>query len=142
GYRLGTTASSDHGSTHISYSMVFTPENDRQAIIDSIKKRHTYGATDNFIIDFRANGHFMGDEFETADEPALTLNAAGTGKIAQLTLVRNNEYIYTDEPNSATVSFKYTDMDPAEGTNLYYFRLLQEDGEVCWSSPIWVNYKK
>jgi hypothetical protein len=36
GYRLGTTSSSDHGSTHISYSLVYTPENDRKAILDAI----------------------------------------------------------------------------------------------------------
>ena len=69
GYRLGTISSSDHGSTHISYALVYTPDNERSPVLDSIRKRHTYGATDNIVLDFQANGHFMGDEFTTAERP-------------------------------------------------------------------------
>ncbi|NOX56587.1 MAG: hypothetical protein GXP27_19515 [Planctomycetes bacterium] len=139
GYRLGTIASSDHGSTHISYALVYTPKADRQAILDSIRKRHTYGATDNLIVTFEANGHFMGDEFATSELPTLKLEATGTGKIAQIDLIRNNEYIYTAKPNKRRISLKYTDMKPVKGTSWYYFRLVQEDGEVAWCSPVWVN---
>lgn len=142
GYRLGTTSSSDHGSTHISYSLVYTPENDRQAILDSIRRRHTYGATDNLIVQFEANGRFMGEEFNTSERPNLRLRAIGTSRITKLDLVRNNEYIFTGEPKLAEIDFKYTDMQPADGLNLYYFRMVQEDGEVAWSSPVWVHYKR
>lgn len=142
GYRLGTTASSDHGSTHISYSLVYTPENDREAILDSMRKRHTYGATDNLIVDFQANGHFMGEEFSSTEKPKLSLRVTGTAKIAKVDLIRNNEYIYAFEPDSDTVDRQYTDMEPKEGTNLYYFRVQQEDGQLAWSSPVWVHYQK
>jgi len=140
GYRLGTITSSDHGSTHISYALVYTPENDRAAIIDSMRKRQTYGATDNLIIDVRANGHFMGEEFTTSDKPVLELRASGTSKIARVDLVRNNEYIYSAEPKQQTIALKHTDDEPKKGTNQYYFRLVQDDGEVAWASPVWVNY--
>ena len=143
GYRLGTTASSDHGSTHISFSMVYTPKNDRAEIIESIRKRQTYGATDNLIVEFRANGHFQGEEFDTNQKPSLSLKVTGTGRIARIDLVRNNEYIYNVEPGEAAYELKqYVDMEPEAGTNLYYFRILQASGEVAWSSPIWINYKK
>ena len=142
GYRLGTIASSDHGSTHISYALVFTPENERAAVIDSIRKRQTYGATDNLIVDFKANGHFMGREFKTKERPQLTLQVTGTARIAKVELVRNNEYIYSKEPKESDVELKFVDMTPKVGTNFYYFRILQENGEVAWSSPVWVNYEK
>jgi hypothetical protein len=140
GYRLGTTSSSDHGSTHISYSLVYTPENDRQAILNSIRKRHTYGATDNLIVDFHANGHFMGEEFHTREKPALSLRATGTSKIAKLDLVRNAKYIFSSQPQQETVNVDFVDMQPDNDLNLYYFRLEQEDGEVAWSSPVWVHF--
>eukprot|EP00913_Durusdinium_trenchii_P022802 g21406.t1 len=73
GYRLGITSSSDHGSTHISYSMVYVPKNDRPEIIAAIKKRHTYGATDTIIVDVRANGRFMGEEYQTKEKPSLKI---------------------------------------------------------------------
>ena len=139
GYRLGTITASDHGSTHISYALVYTPENERQPIIASIRRRHTYGATGNLIVDFQANGHFMGEEFATNEKPDLVLRATGTANISEVRLIRNNEYIYTTAPNKAEIEIKFTDMAPKPGMNMYYFRLLQEDGEVAWSSPVWVR---
>src|SRR5947209_16142966 len=41
GYKLGIIASSDHGSTHISYAMVYTDTPTRQGVLDAIRKRHT-----------------------------------------------------------------------------------------------------
>src|SRR5439155_498458 len=99
-----------------------------------------YGATDNLIVEFRANGHFMGEEFDTSEKPVLELRATGTSKIVRVDLVRNNQYIYFAAPGRTSVFVKYTDDQPQQGTNLYYFRLLQDDGEVAWASPIWVNY--
>jgi hypothetical protein len=139
GYRLGTITASDHGSTHISYALVYTPENERTAIIESIRKRHTYGATANVIVDVHANGRFMGEEFATKEKPSLVLQATGTAKVSEVRLIRNNEYLYTNAPQTSDVEIKFIDMDPKPGMNMYYFRLLQEDGEVAWSSPIWVN---
>lgn len=139
GYRLGTISSSDHGATHISYALVYTPANERQAIIDSIRKRQTYGATSNLIVDVTANGHFMGEEFRANEKPALALRATGTAKVSDVRLIRNNEYIYSNEPNKPDVEIKFVDMEPKPGLNMYYFRLVQEDGEVAWTSPVWIN---
>jgi hypothetical protein len=141
GYRLGITASSDHGSTHISYALVYTPKNDRVEILDSIRKRHTYGATDNLIVTLTANGRFMGDEYKTADKPSLVLSVMGTGPIAKVVLVRDNQYVYTVEPGKPSFEIKYTDMTPQPGTHLYYFRITQQSGEVAWSSPVWVKWE-
>ena len=141
GYRLGTITSSDHGSTHISYALVYTPKNDREEILDSIRKRHTYGSTDNLIVEFWANGHFMGEEFTPEKDPELLLRAKGTTAIAKVDLVRNNEYIYSATPDKAEVEIKYVDMKPEAGLNYYYFRIRQENGEVAWTSPVWLTYK-
>jgi hypothetical protein len=27
------------------------------------------------------------------------------------------------------------------GVSFYYVRVMQRDGQMAWSSPIWVNYK-
>jgi len=143
GYRLGTISSSDHGSTHISYALVYTPENERSTVLESIRKRHTYGATDNIVLDFQANGHFMGDEFTTSDRPHFVLHAIGTEKIAKVSLVRDNEYIFSSTPRLEEVTLEYTDEKPKTGqTALYYVRLEQTDGEVAWSSPVWITCTK
>lgn len=141
GYRLGITASSDHGSTHISYSLVYVPKNERTEILDAIRKRHTYGATDTIIVEVRANGRFMGEEYATKDKPSLKVTVKGTGKIAKIEVVRNMKYVYTRKPDAATAEFTYTDMKPEKGLNLYYIRVEQTDGEIAWGSPVWVKWE-
>jgi hypothetical protein len=111
------------------------------AILDAIRKRHTYGATDNLVVEVWANGHFMGDEFKTGDLPELELKALATDKISRIDLVRNNQYIYTTSPLKQKVDIKFTDREPKEGVNYYYFRIQQDDGEVAWASPVWINYE-
>src|SRR5262245_62160817 len=51
GYKLGFQASSDHWSTHISFFVVLSERHERTALLEAIKKRHCYGATDNIILD-------------------------------------------------------------------------------------------
>src|SRR5262249_61417046 len=41
GYRLGFESSSDHWSTHISYSVVLAESADRQGIVAAFRKRHS-----------------------------------------------------------------------------------------------------
>jgi hypothetical protein len=138
GYRLGTTSSSDHGSTHISYSMIYTPKNDRQAILDSMRLRQTYGATDNVILEFWANGKFQGSEFEAKDKVNLKLQVTGTSRIKEVQFIRNNTVLRTDKPGQPQVELVFTDNLPQPGLNWYYARVLQDDGELAWSSPIWI----
>ncbi len=138
GYRLGTTASSDHGSTHISYSMVVTADTTRLGIMNAIRKRHTYGATDNIVLEFWAGDHFMGDEFSSATVPPLRVKVRGTGKIAKISIIRNQKYVYESKPDRQEATVEYRDTSPEPGTNYYYARIEQADGQIAWASPIWV----
>ena len=139
GYRLGVIASSDHLSTHMSYAMVYAEDATREGVYDAIKQRHTYGATDNIIVDFRVGEAFMGDEIRTQGEvPAIRALILGTDTIREVALVRNNEVVYTLNPMSKDVEFEYTDKAPSQGENFYYVRTVQENDEIAWSSPIWV----
>jgi hypothetical protein len=141
GYRLGIIASSDHGSTHISYAMVYTDDTTRQGILDAFRKRHTYGATDNIILDTRMGTHFMGDEF-TLDRPQpIQVKARGVRKVAKVTVLKDSQDIYTTSPGNQNVNFSFTDRQGGSGRHTYYVRLEQEDGMVAWSSPFFVTYR-
>jgi hypothetical protein len=141
GYRLGVITSSDHGSTHISYALVYTTDYSRQGILDAIRKRHTYGATDNIILEYRADNHFMGEEFTAAKAPKMSVKAIGTGDIAQIDIVKNNAFAYTTKPEKRSAQFTWMDNKIEAGMSYYYVRVMQKDGQIAWSSPIWVNYK-
>lgn len=141
GYRLGVIASSDHFSTHISYALVYTPRADRRSIFDAIRKRHTYGATDNIVLEFRLGDHFMGDDFAAETRQSVRVKARGTGVIETIHLIRDAAYIYKVSPGSQEAQFEYRDTDARKGPHWYYVRVEQRNGELAWSSPIWVNYR-
>lgn len=143
GYRLGIITSSDHGSTHYSYAMVYTDRPTRDGILDAIRRRHTYGATDNILLDVRMGQHFMGDEFRAPADGAgpISIRVRGTVDVASVEIIRDSEVIYTQTPNEQTVTMEYADNEaPGDGTSYYYVRVQQVDGNIAWSSPIWVNY--
>ena len=144
GYRLGVQASSDHISTHISYSCVISEDRSREGLMNAMRRRHCYGATDNIILDVRmADGaaeYIQGDAFNAAARPRLLVRVIGTRPIAEVTVVKNNRSAFTRNPKSGEVDFVYTDTDAEPGTSFYYVRVAQEDGQVAWSSPVWVTY--
>lgn len=142
GYRLGTIASSDHWSTHMSYAMVYTEAPTRSAIFDAIKQRRTYGATDNIILEYRLGEHFMGEAFTTESIPPLEIHVKGTSAVARIEVIRNEEIVYETRPGQREVSLAYTDNDPPSGSAYYYVRAVQEDREIAWGSPIWVERAK
>ncbi len=142
GYRLGFQASSDHISTHISYGMVLTDDVSRQGIINGFKKRHSYAATDNILLDVRAGEHLMGDTFEVKKPPTIDIRIVGTGPVAKVHVLRNNKYVFTGEPKKQEVTLHFTDNDaPAGPASFYYVRVEQGDGNLAWSSPLWITYK-
>jgi hypothetical protein len=142
GYRLGFQCSSDHVSTHMSYAVVLTDDVSRQGIIDAFKKRHSYGATDNILLDVRSGDHLMGDRFTTAKPPTLDIHIHGTNPIAKVHVIRDNKYVYSAEPKEAKVTLHYTDMDAKQGKSSYYYvRVEQTDGNLAWASPMWITYQ-
>ena len=139
GYRIGVIASSDHYSTHISYAMVYTPDTSRDAIHDSIRQRRTYGATDNIVLDFRMGDAFMGEELSANGPQRIRVRARGTDRISAIHVVRDAAYVYKVEPGNAEAEFEYLDVDAGPGDHWYYVRVEQVDGELAWSSPIWIG---
>ncbi len=143
GYRLGFQASSDHISTHVSYACVLAEEFSRKGLVDAMRKRHSYAATDNIILDVRLGAlGIMGDEVRTA-EPRLDVVVVGTGPLELVDVIRNGDVVHTQRPDkgAAEVRFHWQDPAPRQGEqpSYYYVRVLQKDGQMAWASPIWVR---
>jgi hypothetical protein len=139
GYRLGFESSSDHWSTHISYCVVLSEKNDRESIIEAMRKRHTYGATDDIICDVRCDGHVMGDEFKIGGAPKLQVKIIGTSDLAKVEVLRDSDVVATLKLKGRECAEEWTDPQPAAGTHYYYIRVQQKDGELAWTSPMWIQ---
>ena len=144
GYKLGVQASSDHLSTHISYSCTIAEEFTREGLLDAMRKRHNYAATDNIVLDYRlrADGaeHLQGDIVPgTPSEVELGVKVLGTGPIEQIDVIRGQDFVYTLRSQPSEAEFTFVDQRPPSGEIHYYVRVQQADGQMAWSSPIWVT---
>jgi histidinol dehydrogenase len=83
----------------------------------------------------------MGDEITLSKLPPLTAKIIGTAPIAQVDVIKDNQYVYTAKPNKQEVTLTYLDNQPTQGTSYYYVRVMQTDGQMAWASPIWVTWK-
>src|SRR4029079_15929489 len=76
GFKFSFESSSDHGSTHISYAMVYSEGRSREDLLKAMRLRPPYGATANIIADWRCGDHMQGDEFKISEAPAFHLKLA------------------------------------------------------------------
>jgi hypothetical protein len=143
GYRLGVQSSSDHWSTHISYAFLIADSFTRAGLLDAIRRRHSYGATDNIVLDVRArvggSEYIMGDRFASRQAPRLSVHVIGTGAIQRIDVIKNAKFIYNVQPNTSETSFEYVENNYVPGKAWYYVRILQQDGQLAWSSPMWID---
>ena len=141
GYKLAFQASSDHISTHMSYCNLYAKDATRAAVLEAFKKRHVYGATDDILADVRSGDYMMGDAFTTSQAPGLDIYLKGTAAFSKVSIIKDNKYVYTSSPGTATVKFSWRDNSPESGkTSYYYVRSEQENGEIVWASPLWITY--
>ncbi len=139
GFKLGVFASSDHISQHASYGGVYVEETTRLGIIHGFAARHSLAATDKIFVEFSCNDQPMGSIFTTSKNPEFKMAIDGTASISRVTLVRNESNYKTWEPADRHFSVSYTDPEPPTGEGRYYLRVEQVDGNMAWSSPVWVK---
>jgi hypothetical protein len=143
GYKLGIQAASDHLSTHISYACTIATDPSREGLLDAMRKRHSYGATDNIILDYRVETggkeYLQGDIVKAPGEFKLMVKVIGTMPIRQIDIIKNNKFLHNRQPMEKEVSFTFVDNQAGPGESYYYVRAIQVDDQIAWSSPIWIT---
>lgn len=141
GIVIGVIASPDHwGGT--GKACVFAPSLNRQDILDALRKRHTFGTTTaRMLLDFRVNGKLMGAVTEHRKGEAVDVRVAVRcpGAIDKVEICRNNRFIYAQKPDGNNAEFTFRDTEPLTGRSYYYMRVTQQDGEMGWTSPVWID---
>jgi len=140
GIQLAFEASSDHVSTHISFTNVWVTTPTRAGVMDAMHKRRMYGSTDNILADFRSGVHFMGETFTATSPPVFTVRLWGTAPFQSVVVVKDNNIVYSPTVGDRVVSFSYQDQTATKGKSSYYYvRGVQTDGQIVWVSPMWVT---
>ena len=134
---------------------VFAPELTREAIFDALWDRRCYATTSRrILLDVRLGEYMMGadlsdaDAAPFADERVIRIEAIGHRDLARVEVVRNNVTVESVEIDGDRASLTYTDPTPladvpaisevAPAVVCYYVRVRQADGNLAWSSPIWL----
>ncbi len=136
---------------------IFAEDCSRDAFMAALYKRACYATTGpRILMGLYLAGACMGQELDTTDKPGLEINRhlsgyiAGTEKIKLVEIIRNGDVLTSFTPNTMHFEFTYDDMEPLEKVALkasnqeerfafYYVRMIQEDEQGAWSSPIWVD---
>lgn len=144
GYKLGVQAASDHLSTHISYACTIAEDFTRESMLDAMKKRHSYGATDNIILDYRlqtddGEEYLQGDEVATSGGFKLWVKVIGTTGIRSIDIIKNQEFLHYRANLPQETELTFVDNQKGPGEDYYYVRVVQNNNAVAWSSPIWVT---
>lgn len=116
---------------------VWAKENTLSGIFEALKARRCYGFMGGRItLDFRINGHYMGEEFACAEDLTVFWNIGADAPIDRVTLVKNCRDYITVQAKNRQVIFDYK---PERPVDVYYLRVRLTDGRMAWSSPIWVT---
>lgn len=115
---------------------VLAEENTLESIFSALKARRCYGFMGGKMwIDFRINGHYMGEEFADSSDRAIYMNVKADAPVKQITLVKNcRDYIESKNPE-----FLVFDYRAENETDCYYLRVELADGRFGWTSPIWIS---
>lgn len=122
---------------------VWAPELTREAIWEALYNRRCYGTTGaRIVVEFSVDGEPMGGIIEDspfAQAHRIEVGIYGTSRLAAVEVLRGRELVYAHSSYDATCSFELVDEPGPGAANYYYVRVLQADGEMAWSSPVWVS---
>ena len=125
---------------------VWAKENTPAAIFEALQAKRTFaymmgdpeGAMGGrVVIDFRVNGHYMGETISRAEARDLTVfyRVEADVPVKRVTLVKNCRK-YVALAASSEVILDYKQETP---TDVFYLRVELSDGRFGWTSPIWVT---
>ena len=136
---------------------ILAKEHNRVSLIEALQARSCYATTgEKIILGLNIAGFGIGSEIDTKTRPGLEFNrhivgyAIGTAPLREISLVRNGKVHQIFEVNGDKLEFTFDDNDLLSSIALentgekppfvyYYLRVIQQDGHIAWSSPIWID---
>ncbi|MHC1591310.1 MAG: DUF3604 domain-containing protein, partial [Candidatus Helarchaeales archaeon] len=120
---------------------VYARELTRETLWESFLKRRIYGTTGaRIVLEFWIDDHFMGDEFTTKKPPKINFKILSKKALKSVDIIRNGKIFRRFKVKSRSFQDEIMDEHPRANFNYYYLRVIREDKEMAWSSPIWLKF--
>ncbi len=146
GHRLGFIGSTDTHSGRPgngpARAALVTSDFTRRGLWQALHDRSCYATTGpHILVFFTLNGSPMGSELTmpAGTGRQLAWRVVGTSGIQRIDLLRNNEVVQSWTGDSDDMQGTFARPDTLAGTEWWYLRVLQDDTNLAWSSPIWVD---
>jgi hypothetical protein len=134
-YKIGIIGVGDHSG--VARGAVEVQELTRTGLYEGMIKKRTYASTEMGVdIRFTANHQSVGSVLDT-EKVSFKLEMTAAENIAEAVMLKNGEvkeHLYIHKP----IFIHEWDVEYDE-SQFWYCRILLENGEVVWSSPIWLN---
>lgn len=118
---------------------VWAKQLSREAVFDALWNRRVFATTNKRIfLKFSVCGAPMGSEITHKGSRTINVTAASDVPFLSLDIVRNGNDIMHVRLDRREAVFEEQD-EGSGGTDWYYARLIRQDGEMAWSSPVWVE---
>ena len=170
GWRVGFTAGGDDHSSNVGADRqqqssgnfcVYAEQLTRKGLWEGLWNRRVVATTGpRVLLDYTLNDYPMGSELDLKQAEDLRKNRIlhieyhGMAPVKSVDIIRNGKIIYSG--NNLEMDFKldYADTDSLETIALppakycpdyfcyYYVRIIQNDMNMAWASPIWIDIKR
>ncbi|MDD4109079.1 MAG: DUF3604 domain-containing protein, partial [Prolixibacteraceae bacterium] len=104
GIKAGVVASSDDhlgfpGAYGEGLVAAYADNLTRESVMEAIKSKRTYGVSaDRIELDFRLNGHYMGESLSQSVQRRMQVMVNGKDTVESVEILKNNKVIYRDHP--------------------------------------------
>jgi hypothetical protein len=153
GYTLGIIGSGDTHDGHPGQRTVgaavsgllgvYSPELTREAIWEAFQRRHVYATSGpKIVLNFRVADAPMGSQvkWKGAKGPIpVAIRVLGCEDIKAVEIIRDGETVCRTKGEGVFALLSWKDTKPTPGTHWYYAKVVQVDGNMAWSSPVWVS---
>lgn len=136
---------------------ILAKEHNRSSLIEALNNRSCYATTgEKIVIGLSIASFPMGSEIDTKSRPGLEYNrhitgfCIGTQDLLEVILMRAGKPWKKIDVQGSNCEFEVDDSDPLSQIALqpevdrsmftyYYLKVVQKDGHIAWSSPIWID---
>ena len=112
----------------------------RDSLFEALRARRVYATMDKHAqLIFTANGRMMGERFDNSGPLLLRVRYSHSqgrqpASVALFQGVPGSNGSVTPLSDQPAITIL-----PAPGPHFYYARVTQDDGNIVWSAPVWVN---
>ncbi|MBU8901448.1 MAG: CehA/McbA family metallohydrolase [Victivallales bacterium] len=120
---------------------VYAKDLTRQGLFEAFRARRCYGTTGvKMIMEFDINSNPMGSIITCSGKREIKISVAGTNVLEKIEIIKNNDIIFSASSDNEFFKTVFCDDSVSEKEeDSYYLKITQKDGEMGWTSPIWVS---